>query len=467
MGLSNDLISQFVKITKDDKKAKTEATLYGTAVVGSDGTTYVKLDGSDIATPVERTANVNDGERVTVRIANHTATITGNISSPAARTGDVEDVSAQITEFEHIMADSVTADDIQAITAIIESLKASLGEFYELEAVQAEIEKLIALYAELEYLSAQDMEAINAIIEHLTAMFAEFENVSAEQLEAINANIQNLQAYNAEFVYVSAEQLSAVKADIQELDAEKISVEDIDATVANIVFANIDEAAIRKFLADWGIVGDLTVDNVTVTDALIGVNIVGDTIKGGVISGTTVHADTLILRGEDGLYYKMNVEGGATVTEQITDEDLQNGLSGTIIVANSITADKISVSDLVAFDATIGGFNISDHAIYSGVKSSVDNAARGLYMDRDGQLYLGDSNNFIKYYRDVDGNYKLAIALGGKTVEETVQEAVDSVQVGARNLIRNSENLIFENYSFGDDSYAAILGTGRIGYIIL
>jgi hypothetical protein len=89
VGLSSDLISQFVKATNDKTEPVKESTVYGTTVVyGED--IYVKLDGSELLTPVDTTANVVDGERVTVMIKNHSATITGNITSPSARGKDVE-----------------------------------------------------------------------------------------------------------------------------------------------------------------------------------------------------------------------------------------------------------------------------------------------------------------------------------------------------------------------------------------
>ena len=79
---------------------------------------------------------------------------------------------------------------------------------------------------------------------------------------------------------------------------------------------------------------------------------VGVTIKGDLIEGNTIKADKLVVKGSDGLYYKLNVSAETVETEQ-TD---QNSLNGSIITAKSITATKISVEDLVAFDATIGGF---------------------------------------------------------------------------------------------------------------
>jgi hypothetical protein len=64
----------------------------------------------------------------------------------------------------------------------------------------------------------------------------------------------------------------------------------------------------------------------------------------------------------------------------------------------------------VAFDATIGGFNITSNSLYSEVKDSEGNTTRGIYMDTDGQFNFGDETNFVKYYRDDDGNYKLTIS---------------------------------------------------------
>ena len=54
MSLSSDLISEFVKVTKDEKEKSNETIVYATAVEYN-GTTYVKLDGSELLTPVSTT----------------------------------------------------------------------------------------------------------------------------------------------------------------------------------------------------------------------------------------------------------------------------------------------------------------------------------------------------------------------------------------------------------------------------
>ena len=105
MGLSNDLISQFIKVTNDNTKKKNESIAYGT-IKDYNNSKYVKLDGSDLLTPIASTVDAKDGERVTVMIKNHTAIVTGNMSSPAARTDDVKDIKASA---EHSLSMANTA----------------------------------------------------------------------------------------------------------------------------------------------------------------------------------------------------------------------------------------------------------------------------------------------------------------------------------------------------------------------
>ena len=122
MALSNDLISQFVKVTNDDKKERSDKTVYGT-IVEYDGAKYVKIDGSELLTPISTTTNTNNGERVTVMIKNHSAIVTGNISSPAPRTAEVEEIGSKISEFEVIIADKVDTAELNAEIARIDELQ--------------------------------------------------------------------------------------------------------------------------------------------------------------------------------------------------------------------------------------------------------------------------------------------------------------------------------------------------------
>ena len=441
MVLSNDLISEFVKVTKDDTKDKKETTAYGTAVI-KDGVTYVKLDGSELLTPVSSTADAKDGERVSVLIKNHTATINGNRTSPAARKGDVDDNRDSITEMDNLLTTSVTADTISAMQATIDSLKTKVANIGSLSSVVADIETLYTKIGNIDKINAKDISAINAEIERIQAEFINATGITTDQLNALNADIATLKGYTADFTYITADKLKAESAEIKKLVAGKLSVTDADIKYANIDFANITKAAIETFFTKTGMIENVTIGDSTVTGALVGVTIKGDLIEAG-----TLKADKLVILGEDGLYYKLNVNSLGEATAS-SDEKYQNGLDGSAIIAKSITAEKVSVNDLVAFGATIGGFHITDNAIYSGVKETATNTTRGAYLDSNGQLSVGDASNFLRYYMDEDGNYKLEISASslkfgasGKTVDEAISEVegkIDNISVGGRNLLLNS-----------------------------
>ena len=428
MALSNEIVSQFAKLTNGNKETEKEDILYGTVVI-SDGKKYVRLDGSNMDTPISSTTNIKANDRVMVMIKDHAAIVTGNITSPSANQESVDDlndktdnISNQVTKFGIIVSYKISTDDITALNATFEAMKAISGKFSELDAVTAEIETLQAKIASVEYLDANDISAINAEIENIRANFGSFTGVTTEDLNAFNAEITNLTARVGNFTYVSTEVLNAMKATIRDLDTKKLSAEQADLKYANIDFSNIGEAAIEKVFADSGIIKDLVVSGGKITGELVGV-----TIKGDLIEGNTIKADKLVVKGSDGIYYKLNFEGG-TFSEG--EEVPTDGLHGSVIVANSITAEKIRVDDLVAFGATIGGFHITNNSLYSGVKDTVNNTTRGIYLDNGGQIAFRDSNSYIKYYQDQNGDYKLEISAGsiligssGKNVETIVDDA--------------------------------------------
>ena len=430
MPLSSELVSQFAKLASNKPKEEKESTVYGTTVI-QNGNKYVKLDGSELLTPASFTTNIADGERVTVLIKNHMAIVTGNITSPAARTGDVEEVGDKADAVEAAVG-GLVADNIK----VNQKLEAQEGTIQNLTSDNVTIKnKLDAQEA-----SIGDLEAENVTI--------------AGNLEAAEGNIRNLEADNVTI----KENLTAANASIKDLDTKKLSAEQANIKYVNIDFSNIGKAAIENFYAKSGIIEDLVVGDTSVTGRLVGVTITGDLIEGG-----TVKADKLVILGEDGLYYKLNVNALGETTAS-SDPKYQNGLDGSVIVAKSITAEKVSVHDLVAFDATIGGFKITDSSIYSGAKESATNTTNGIYLDKNGQISFGDADNFIRYYKASDGTYKLEISAASISIKSGgegsnlndeingIKSNVDSLQT---QVDQNNSSITFwakEVYKVKEDS---------------
>lgn len=100
MKLSDNVISEFVKMTNDTPSTNTnQSKIYGTAIIYNDEQ-YVQLDGSDLLTPADNTVHIKNGERVTVSIQNHVATIDGNISDISASNQHLVSVDNDLVNFK-------------------------------------------------------------------------------------------------------------------------------------------------------------------------------------------------------------------------------------------------------------------------------------------------------------------------------------------------------------------------------
>ena len=196
MGLSNDLISQFVKATNDTKKEKTEKTVYG-KIVDDDGTLKVRLDGADekVLTPIITTSNVKAGDRVIVLIKNHSATVIGNTSSPSTTVSDVEGINNKITEFETAIGGKVDTGDLNAQSARIDSLNSQVVIIQkDLFAVQGNIETLQADTSEVkEKLAANSADIETLKTTKLDNKVAATTYATITNLESENDTISNIQ----------------------------------------------------------------------------------------------------------------------------------------------------------------------------------------------------------------------------------------------------------------------------------
>lgn len=214
MALSNDLISQFVKITNDNSRAKKETIVYGTTVEYK-GSMYVNIDGSDLLTPISTTTDLKAGERVVVMIKNHNAIITGNVSSPSASSYSVSDLSEKVLKIE---AGEVTTEQLNAQVARIDELYAKDVEITgTLEANTARIETL-----ESDMITTGNLEAINGKITNL-----ESEVGSIDTLIFGSATGNTIQTSFSNAVIAQLGDAQIKSAMIESVAASKITAGDI------------------------------------------------------------------------------------------------------------------------------------------------------------------------------------------------------------------------------------------------
>lgn len=422
MNLSSELISQFVKITNDDKKVDNGSTVYGT-IVEYDGQRCVKLDGSDQITPITTTADVLPGDRVSVLIKNHTATVTGNATSPSARKETVDDLGAefealgsQITdEFELIHALKVTTDQLTAKQANIETLLAEKAYIADLEAQRAEIDELFVskaevdelfvTKAEIDELSANvanidlllagkaeigDLEATNLKVNNLEATFGEFEELTTNKFTAQEGYIEELRSDMAEIdtlyaKHADIETLYAKKADVEELEAELADIDtlifgsasgtSIHASFANAVVAQLGNAQIKSAMID-----SVSADKINAGD--INTNNVRVVSEDGrlVISDETIQiSDATRVRVQIG----KDASGDYSISIWDADGKLMFSEGG---ITDNAIKEAIIRNDMVSENANIAASKLDISSLFTEINNSTEtiNAGR-VTVDTEGQ----------------------------------------------------------------------------------
>lgn len=265
----------------------------------------------------------------------------------------------------------------------------------------------------------------------------------------IETNRKAIEADAARIGELEANSITTTDLQAQKAEIDEALVKKLDATFANIDVANIDTAKVTDFFATAGKIENLTLDAGVVTGELDAVTFKADSIT----------ANSLKLLGKDGLYYQLNVNGETVEAKQTTE----NALNGNHIIANTITASKINVSDLSAFNATIGGFKITENSLYSGVKSSVANTTRGIYMDNNGQVNVGDNNNYLTFYKTSNGEYKLKVKADEIVFgsgEVSLPDAFNKVETMANNAQASADGAskVATNYLSYSDGQGLIVG---------
>lgn len=418
--LNKAIVGLAKELSNTEKKS--ESIRYGKAIKDANGNLSVLLDGATEPTPAVSYFDIEDGTRVSVEFINRQLVITGSTMTPAMT--------------------------VQAANGLFEKVDAKFGEFENLYAEKAEVGELVA-----NSIQASDIIVKKADIESLEA---DVVNVK-DTLTAPNGEFYDLEAAFADFRLIKADYAQInVTLETSGLVAEDGNITNLNSTYANTEFSNIENAAVNNFYSKEGTIGAASIDKdgIHVAGDVVGVNINADTITAG-----TMKADRLLLKGENGLYYELNtqlmVDEGITLdefleeNENISEDDLQTKLHGSNIIANTITADQIYVDDLSALDATIGGFHITQGsvdnnipgAIYSGVKQGIENPTDGIYMDDEGQFYLGNNTSYLKFYKDKEDNYQLAISasslklVGGDSNSYDIEQAIEDASKVATNYI--------------------------------
>lgn len=199
-----------------------------------------------------------------------------------------------------------------------------------------------------------------AQIDELKSKSINTDNLSAEVAKLGYASIEELEAKIAEFGYLKTDDLEAEVAEFGYLKTDELETEVAEFGYAkvenlNTNYARLDQANINQaWVMDLMVTGNFLADDFNAATGSFSKYLTGVKILGDLIEANTLKANTLILQGEDGIYRRLNIDAlGQAVVD--SDPKYNQGIDGSVLVKESITADKINVTDLFAQNITATG----------------------------------------------------------------------------------------------------------------
>lgn len=355
MNLSSDLLAQFAKSTIDSKKTN-EETVYGISMVIG-GKTYVKIDGSDLVTPVISSTETQPGERVAVLVKDHNAIITGNLSNPSAGTSTTNHLQDEITSINldfanitMIVADKVDTQTLEAELALIDTALISKATITDLEAVRATIQNLDVTSLTAEVADIQKALIDKAEITELESAVAKITLLSTELARVTTLVGGNLTMDNIQSLVLTSSKVTVDNAFIKDAMIDRVSASKLTA-------GTIDTSLINISSSDA---------SMTITDSLQ--TFKDDTGNTRIQIGKDTTGDfTFVLYGKDG--------------------------KGQLINQNGITESAIS-------DGLIVDKMVNDHANIAGSKLDIDSVVteindNGTTTIKGSKIFLDDKNQTL------------------------------------------------------------------------
>lgn len=259
--------------------------------------------------------------------------------------------------------------------------------------------------------------------------FTSFKNLAVENFEAVNARIQNLGVEVLNATLANIEMAYIKTADIETLMAEKgyIKSLDVDNLVAEKGYIKRLEA--DQLFADYAEIIDADIENLhadvsRIDNAFISHEEV-DTLLAGYADVKLLNVDQETVKT---LFARTSILDNATIKDgYITGELKGVTISASQLTAGTLDASYITVTNLNADNITTGSINGN--------------------RIKENSITLDQLNPSIP--------------------KDITEAAIDGINVGSRNLIRNSKTLIFKDYRFQYGDQLAVVDSAIVGYSVI
>ncbi len=325
------------------------------------------------------------------------------------------------------------------------------------------------------YKSPAQKQAERITADIISAKQALLEKADITELNAQIANLENVYAAKADITELSAQiatidNLTAKKADVEQLYAKKADIDTLVADTATLKMLKSDVANIDVLLSGKAGTGELTSIKLTAENAEIATALIKD-LTAANFRSKTIETDDFTIKSSSG---KLQIVGNTiqikdvnnTVRVQIGEDGKSDygiyvtDVNGKIMFTSydGLHEDGIKSgiikNDMVADDAHISGSKLDISSVIDGI-----NADNSTYLNTSKVVIDGTSQTINAKFTELTASIgsigtrtsALESDLSGfrTTVSETyaTKSAVDSIQIGGRNLLYDSTGNIKNGWS--------------------
>ena len=327
---------------------------------------------------------------------------------------------------------------------VITSAKIGTGEIQEAHIHDAAITSAKIGAGEIKRAHIEDGAIDTAKIEDAAITNAKIGGAAVGTANIQDASIVAAKILDGEIITAKIADLAVNGAKIADLAVTTAKIAQAAITNAQIANAAVDTAqialgAITAALIANGAVGTAQIADASITDAKV-VSLNADVITSG-----TLATERLIIRGDDGLIYEINAQASGLSVQELQQEKYRQQLSGTVLVARSVTAEQIAAATITANEilsgtitgdkiaaATIEGSNIKAGAITTSHVSS----DFGQTLDLSSNT--GINQRVERVYTDMDDlvGFRIEIISTSDILSEDIQQTTLTARVwhGSQNV---------------------------------
>ncbi len=395
MGLSSELASQFAKVTNDSSRNTNGTKLYGTITMLGE-VPHVKLDGTEELTPISRTVEVAEDDRVEVIIANHSATVTGNLTDPSigvVRAGNLESKITQTAEQIQLQVSDLEKNLDSKITQTATSIQTDVSDLeknLDSKITQTATEIRSEVSDEVANLDSKITQTATSI---QTDVSAKFETVDGE-IEKFSTFKQTVEGFsfmgNGGTVKINGGDINLTGAisfsDLSDATTKQQEIDSIAAT-ANTASTNASTALTNASNA-WNRAGTAlnkaneaygVATSITIPDYIKGTYIDSTTIKSPNIEGNNIKVY--------GTFQTIGHDGASQVT---------TGYMGAAMGKDGYGNDTIGVALSNSWNSSNGTIG-TNYVIVTNAGARMQSGNNRVIVTDEG-IYINTTGSYKAYY---------------------------------------------------------------------